>query len=263
MTYQTMTIEKMVLSDAPRERYYEIKDDDMVLLDDTEMGRDYTLRLRDVPPQERPREKLMKHGPAVLASSELLAIIFGVGTVKEDVLAMSRRLIKEYGQAIVSERDPAKVSRLLDISVTKACQLVACFELGRRFFKMPEARSPVILRNASQAFAYLKDMREEPKENLRGLYLDAHYMLIHDELISVGSMTANIVNPPEVFRPALEWSAAAIILAHNHPTGVVTPSVADIEITKQIVAAGKLLGVPVLDHIVVTKSKFESVPVEY
>ncbi len=254
MTNTTMTLEK------PRERLYETNDRELVL-DLPE--RHYLLKLRDMPAEEKPREKLMKYGPGVLASSELLAVILGVGTVKEDVLAMSRRLLKEYGETIANQKDPVKIGKLLDIPVTKACQLVACFELGRRFFKLPDAKSPVTLRTASQVFAYLKDMRELPKEHLRGLYLDAHYRLVHDELISVGTVTSNVIHPSEVFRPALEWSASAVILAHNHPSGIAKPSPADVEITNRIIAAGRLLGIAILDHVVITKTKYESVPATY
>ena len=152
---------------------------------------------------------------------------------------------------------------MLGIPLGKACQLVACFELGRRFFKAADGKRPITLRTASQVHEYLKDMRDLPKEHLRGLYLDTHYQLIHDETISIGSLTSNIVHPREVFRPALEYSASAVILAHNHPSGVSKPSEADIAITKQIVEAGKILGIGVLDHIVITKTKFESIAVEY
>jgi DNA repair protein RadC len=106
-------------------------------------------------------------------------------------------------------------------------------------------------------------MRDLPKEHLRGLYLDTHYQLIHDEVISIGSLTSNIIHPREVFRPALEYSASAVILAHNHPSGVAKPSEADILITRQIVEAGKILGISLLDHVIVTKTKFESVPSDY
>jgi DNA repair protein RadC len=106
-------------------------------------------------------------------------------------------------------------------------------------------------------------MQDLPKEHLRGLYLDAHYQLIHDEIISIGTLTSNIIHPREVFRPALEYSASAVILAHNHPSGVAKPSDADVAITRQIVEAGKILGISLLDHVIITKNKFESVPVEY
>jgi len=224
----------------------------------------YVLKLRDLPEEEKPREKLIKYGPANCSVAELLSVILNVGTKKEDVLAMSRRLLKEYGDSvIINQKDPKKVSELLEIPITKACQVVACFELGRRFFKTPDGGTPIVIRTASQVYDYLKDMRDLPKEYLRGLYLDSHYQLIHDEVISIGSLTSNIIHPREVFRPALEYSATAVILAHNHPSGVVTSSEPDIAITKQIIEAGKILGISLLDHVVITKTKFESVPVEY
>jgi len=224
----------------------------------------YVLRVRDLPQEEKPREKLLKYGPAALSVAELLMIVLNPGTKKEGVLAMSRRLLKEYGEnTLVTQKDPHKVQASLGIPLAKACQLVATFELGRRFFKPQDGRHPVTLRTASQVFDYVKDMRDLPKEHLRGLYLDSHYQLIHDELISVGSVTANIVHPREVFRPALEHSASAVILVHNHPSGVPKPSDADIAITRQIVDAGRVMGISVLDHVIVAKAKFASVPAEY
>ena len=224
----------------------------------------YVLRLRDMPAADKPREKLIKHGPAVLSVAELLAVILNTGTQKEDVLAMSRRLLKEYGDSvIVTQRDPAKVRELLNIPIGKACQLVACFELGRRFFETRGSRKPIVIRTASQVFEYLRDMRDLPKEHLRGLYLDNHYQLIHDELISIGTLTSNVIHPREVFRPALEYAAAALILAHNHPSGIAKPSEADLAITRQIIDAGRVLGISVLDHVIIAKGKYESVPGEY
>jgi len=106
-------------------------------------------------------------------------------------------------------------------------------------------------------------MRALSKEHLRGIYLNAHYKVIHDEVISIGTVDANIIHPREVFRPAVERSAVAVILVHNHPSGVVEPSDADVAITKQLIQAGKLLGVDLIDHVIVTKDKFLSIPVEY
>jgi DNA repair protein RadC len=229
-----------------------------------EQDKQYVLRLRDLPQNEKPREKLIKYGPSALSLAELFAVVLNVGTKKEEVLAMSRRLLKEYGDsAIVNQKDPNKIKELLGIPLGKSCQIVACFELGRRVFKAPDGRKPIIIRTAGQVHAYLKDMQDLPKEHLRGLYLDSHYQLIHDEVISIGSLTANIVHPREVFRPALEYSASAVILAHNHPSGISKPSDADILITQQIVEAGKILGISLLDHVIVAKTKFESIPAEY
>lgn len=239
---------------------YTLNDNDIIIND---QGKKYVLKIRDLPAEEKPREKLVKYGPDALALHELLAIILNTGTKKEEVLAMSRRLLKEYGEkAIVSQTNPKKIVEELDVPFTKACQIVACFELGRRFFKTGNGR-PVVIRTAKQAYEYLKDMRDLPKEHLRGLYLNNHYRLIHDEVISIGSLTSNIIHPREVFKPALEYSASAIILAHNHPSGVVKPSKADIEITNQLIEAGKILGVDLLDHVIITKNKFASISANY
>lgn len=229
-----------------------------------EQDKKYVLKLRDLPADEKPREKLIKYGPGSLSLAELFAVVLNVGTKKEEVLTMSRRLLKEYGDtAIINQKDPQKIKELLGIPLGKSCQVVACFELGRRFFKTPDGKKPVTIRTATQVYAYLKDMQDLPKEHLRGLYLDSHYQLIHDEIISIGSLTSNIIHPREVFRPALEYSASAVILAHNHPSGISKPSEADTMITRQIVEAGKILGITLLDHVIVAKGKFESVAVDY
>jgi len=106
-------------------------------------------------------------------------------------------------------------------------------------------------------------MRDLKKEQLRGLYLNSRYNLIHDEVISIGTLTSNIVHPREVFKPALEYSAAAIIIAHNHPSGSIKPSQGDIQITNQLLKASKIIGIDLLDHIIIAGNKFMSVPAEY
>jgi DNA repair protein RadC len=236
--------------------------DSVQIITDGDRRYDTHKAFRDLPQEEKPREKLTKYGPAVLSTPELIAVILGVGTKKEDVLTMAKRLVKEYGEnAIVNERDPKKIEIALGISQGKASQLIAAFELGRRFFK--SAPRGATLRTARQVYEYAKDMSYLPKEHLRGIYLDAHYRVLRDETISIGSVSANMVHPREVFRPALEYNASAVILVHNHPSGVTTPSDADKEITKQLVAAGNLMGVHLLDHIIVGKNKFTSIPADY
>jgi DNA repair protein RadC len=106
-------------------------------------------------------------------------------------------------------------------------------------------------------------MRDLPREHLRGIYLDTHNRVIHDEVISIGTINSNIVHPREVFKAAIEYNAAAIILVHNHPSGVATPSASDIEVTKQIIEAGRIIGINLLDHIVVTHSGFVSIEADY
>ena len=196
---------------------YTLIDRDLIF---TSRDKDYTLRFKELPDYEKPREKLLEMGVSHLTVAELVALIWGVGTQKEDVLAMARRAVKEYGdKALGNETNPRHLSDALDIPVNKACQLVACVELGRRF-QARQAGRPIQVRNAKQAYQYLKDMGEGRKEQLRGLYLNSRYQVIRDEIISVGSLTSNIVHPREVFQPAIEYGAArgwvdAIIAPHT------------------------------------------------
>lgn len=236
---------------------YRVQDRDLIFAEADQAN--YVLRLRDMPDENKPRERLLNAGAANLSLSELVAIVWGVGTQKEDVLAMARRTIKEYGEKSVGhEHDPLRLSQTADIPLTKACQVVASFELGRRFYSQKAGR-PVQVRNARQAFKYVKDIGPSQKEQLRGLYLNSRYQVVHDEVISVGSLTANIVHPREVFQPALEYGAIAVILAHNHPSGHLEPSQADVQITEQLITAADILGVELLDHLIITQSGYVSV----
>lgn len=235
---------------------YKISDRNFVL----NHGRQYKItRVKDLPDEERPREKMIRDGVGSLSSAELLAIILSVGTKKEEVFSMASRLLREYGEkGIAYQKDPQIIERDLDVPLAKACQISACFELGRRFYQKKPGGS-VAIRTAAQAFNYLKDMSGLNKEQFRGLYLNTHYQLIHDEVISIGTLDAALIQPREVFRPALEYSAAAVIIAHNHPSGVLKATKADIEITNKLLEAGKILDIEVLDHLIIGKNKFASI----
>ena len=191
---------------------YKISDRNFVL----NHGKQYKiLRVRDMANDEKPREKIIKDGVGALSSAELLAVILSVGTKKEEVFSMSSRLLREYGEkGIAYQKDPTVIEKDLKIPIVKACQIVACFELGRRFYQKKPGGS-ITLRTAKQAFEHLKEMGNLNKEQFRGLYLNTHYQLIHDEVISIGTLDASLVQPREVFRPALEYSAAAVIRNHQ------------------------------------------------
>jgi len=223
----------------------------------------YVLRIKDLEDESKPREKLIKQGPEALSAAELLAVVLNTGTKKEEVFHMTTRILKEYGEKSISNQtNVTKMAQELDIPAIKACQIISCFELGKRFFQKSPGRQ-ITIRTARQVYDYLSDMRSLPKEQLRGLYLNSRYQLVHDEVISIGSLTASIVHPREVFKPALEYSAAAVIIAHNHPSGSVKPTEGDIETTEQLVKAGKMIGIDLIDHIIIAGDKFTSVPVEY
>lgn len=220
-------------------------------------------KLRDLPQEKKPREKMLSQGASALSNAELLAILMVQGTKKEDVLTMSRRLLREYGErSLLGTINPETMSKELDIPITKALQIAACAELGKRFFKETNTGT-VIINGPQDVFDHLHDMRGLAKEQLRGLYLNSHHRVIHDEVVSIGTIDANLVHPREVFRPALEYSAVAIVLAHNHPSGNIQPSLADIEFTKQLVESGKIMGITILDHVIITKEGYSSVPVNY
>ncbi|MDO8575620.1 MAG: DNA repair protein RadC [bacterium] len=240
---------------------YVLRDSDLLFT--SNKSKQYILKIRDLPTDDRPREKMLEHGPTILSTSELLAVILGTGTKTEGVLEMSARIMKEYGEkSIISEVNANTLSKNLDIPITKACQIVACGELGRRFYKRQEGGLATI-RNANDVYEYLKDMRSLPKEQLRGIYLNTHNKVIHDEVISMGTINSNIVHPREVFRPAIEYGAVAMILAHNHPSGVASPSDKDLEITEQLIKAGKIIGIHLLDHVIVAKEGFISINAKY
>lgn len=235
---------------------YKFNDHDFVLNSDKK----YVLKVKELEVKDRPREKLIDRGPEDLSVPELLSIVLSVGTKKEEVSMMSSRLIKEYGEkTLVNQKDPKIISKELDIPIVKACQIVACFELGRRFYEK-KSNGSVVVKSAKQAFEHLKDMGSLPKEHFRGLYLNSQYKVVHDEVISIGSLTASIVHPREVFRPALEYSAVAIIVAHNHPSGILKITESDLEVTQKLAEAGQILGIDFLDHIIIGKNKFISIP---
>ncbi|HNU81369.1 MAG TPA: DNA repair protein RadC [bacterium] len=223
-------------------------------------GRAYEIkRIRDMAEGEKPREKMIKNGVGALSLAELLAVVLGVGTKREEVFSMSSRLLREYGEkAIAAQKDPIAIVKELKMPEAKACQIVACFELGRRLFQKKPG-GLITIRNAAQAFAYLKDMGALKKEQFRGLYLNNHYQLIHDEIISIGTIDASLVQAREVFRPALEYSASAIIIAHNHPSGVLKSSREDAEITNNLLAAGNILDIEILDHLIIGNNKYISI----
>ncbi|HEX8947177.1 MAG TPA: DNA repair protein RadC [Candidatus Paceibacterota bacterium] len=220
----------------------------------------YLLTIRDLPSEEKPREKLLAGGPGSLSPHELLAIIFEKGTRKEDVLAMTVRIMREYGEKnILSQRDAKQLAADLDIPLGKAMQVVAAGELGRRFFRK-ERDGAAVIRTTRDAYQYAADMRALKKETLRGIYLNAHYQVIHDEVISIGTVDASIVHPREIFRPAIAAGAAAVILIHNHPSGVLAPSAEDLRMTRQVKEAGQMIGIELVDHLVITSDGFASIP---
>ncbi len=223
------------------------------------MQETYHISVKELESDQRPREKLIQFGPQALKDSELLAIILNTGIPgKFGVLELSDFIFKLYGlKGLSKEKSVPDLVGNTGLGQVKAAQIIACVELGRRIFYEDKSRVPTI-KTPEEAFKYLADMQKLTKEQFRGLYLNTRNRLIHDEVISMGSLNLSVVHPREVFRPAVEYGAAAMILAHNHPSGDPEPSDEDIRITKQLTEAGKLMEIEVLDHLIIGEEKFTS-----
>ncbi|MFC0611185.1 DNA repair protein RadC [Scopulibacillus daqui] len=218
-----------------------------------------SLMIRDVPKEERPRERLIKEGVHVLSNQELLAIILRTGTKDESVLQLSHRLLHQFeGLSLLKEASIEELENVKGIGKTKAVQLIAAMELGRRVSQLKNEERYVIRSPEDGAKYVMDEMRFLSQEHFVCLYLNTKNQVLYRKTIFIGSLNASIVHPREVFKEALRRSAASIICFHNHPSGDPTPSREDIEITKRLVECGMLLGIDVLDHIIIGDQIFIS-----
>jgi len=219
----------------------------------------YRPLIRDLPSGERPRERLIRAGEGALSTSELLAIILRTGTGGESVLNMASRLLSCYGGlAGLARASFAELEAERGMGEAKTSQLKAAIELGRRMLlSSPEDR--FLVRSPSDvAQLLMSEMAHLQQEHFQVLYLDTRNRLLGSETVYVGSLNASHIRVAEVFRDAVKRSCAAIIVAHNHPSGDPTPSPEDVEVTRQLVAAGNLLDIEVLDHLIIGQQRFVS-----
>ena len=212
-------------------------------------------KIKDLPKVERPREKLMQYGPEKLSNSELLAILLRSGKKGKNVIELANKILKRFSKDELPNLTFNDLKDYSGLGPAKACEIIACFELGKRLLKDKKAE---IYLKPKEVWEELKDLRDHKKEHFVIFYLDSRNQEIKREIISVGSLNANLVHPREVFEPAVRHLAAQIILAHNHPSGDPEPSEDDLEITKRLTESGKILGIEVVDHIIITKTGFLS-----
>jgi DNA repair protein RadC len=212
---------------------------------------DYKIRILDMQKEERPRERLIKNGASALSDSELLAIILRTGSKKENVINLSQRILGEYNIKQLSQINLTQLMKIHGIKESKAAQISACFEIARRLESFNNVEKPKISSPEDVYRRLFPRMREQKKEMFIELCLDTKNQILKEEVISVGSLNANVVHPREVFKLALTESAAHLIVAHNHPSGDPTPSREDIEITKKLVETGNIMGITVLDHVII------------
>ena len=218
------------------------------------------MTLRDaLPPDQRPRERMLRHGPSALTNSELLALMLGTGTREQNALVMAQHLLNQFGglRGLLSAQF-IDLKGINGLGVAKICQLTAILALARRAFE-EELRRDCLLHIPDQVKAYCAALLgHERIEYCIALFLDNQHRLIRAEEISRGTLTQTSIYPREVVKAALANHAAAVILAHNHPSGLAEPSSADIHLTRQLKQSLSVVDIALLDHLIVAANKVVS-----
>lgn len=211
------------------------------------------MKIKDLPKIELPREKLEKYGVKKLADFELLAILLGSGIKGLNVLQLSKKILTVIQKIGIKKITLNDLLEIKGLGIAKASQILSAIVFGERL-----SMERKILK-AEDIWNFCVDIRDSKKEYFVVFYLDTHSCLIERQIISIGILNMSLVHPREIFEPAIKHCAASIIVAHNHPSGNCEPSQDDIEITKRLKEAGKILGIEIIDHIIVTKNKFISI----
>lgn len=215
--------------------------------------------IKEIPKEERPRERFLEHGAEYLQNHELLAIILRTGSKEESVIDLSKKLL--YKCKSLKELSMVGIKELTDIKgigPSKAMQLLAAFELGKRMHS-EDYKKRIKVHSPESIFLFLKDQMElKTQEHLLALFLNTKGELLKKETIFIGSLNTSVVHPREIFKRAVSVSAASMVIAHNHPSGDPSPSSQDIEITKRLVKSGRMMDIEVLDHIIIGQNKYFS-----
>jgi len=204
---------------------------------------------------EQPRERLEKYGPGRLSDAELFAILLRTGPKGIGVLELSKKVLRQFAGNRLANASYDELRNIHGLGPAKACEIVACFELGRRMLKDKQA---VLILSPREVWEQCRDIRESKKEHFVVFFLDTQNREIKRELISVGTLNSSLIHPREVFEPAIKHLASHIIIAHNHPSGSLEPSEEDLSVTKRLTDSGRLLGIEVLDHVIVTAKSYLS-----
>lgn len=217
------------------------------------------IRMKDVPKEERPRERLIQYGESQLSNQEIIAILLGSGTKNESVMDIANRLLIHFeGLKLLDDATIEEITSIKGIGLAKGVTILAALELGRRIRQYVPAEEFVIRSPKDGANYVMESMRHLNQEHLLVLFLDTKNRIIHKQTIFIGSLNASIVHPREIFREAVKRTSASIICVHNHPSGDPTPSQEDIQVTKRLVEAGKIMGIELLDHIIIGNRKYTS-----
>jgi DNA repair protein RadC len=210
--------------------------------------------VKDIPKLERPQEKLIKYGPQRLKDEELLALILRTGRRGQNVIDIASEILEKHPL----HQNSYKIDNLTEIKgvgTSKAVQILASIELGKRLFQKSSRK---LVSTPEDVWKETQSIHEEKKEWLVALFLDSRRQLIAKETISIGTVTSSLIHPREVYEPAVIHSAVFVILVHNHPSGSLEPSMDDVLATEKVMKAGKILGIELIDHVIVTKAGFYS-----
>lgn len=218
-----------------------------------------SIMIKDVPKEDRPRERLLKYGSSHLSNQELLAILLGSGTKQESVMDLSNRVLMHFeGIKLLSDASIEEFTAIKGIGPAKGISMLAAIELGKRMSSYKSDERYIIRSPEDGADYIMEEMRSLMQEHFVVIFLNTKNQIIHSQTIFIGSLNASIVHPREVFREAVRRSAASIICAHNHPSGDPTPSQEDIHVTRRLVESGKMIGIELLDHLIIGDRKFVS-----
>ncbi len=213
--------------------------------------------MRDLAPADRPREKLLRHGAAALGDNELVALVLGSGRPRVGALGVANELLRTQGGVHGLVRStPDDLARVTGIGAAKAAQLIAAVELGRRTLgHAPGVR--VQLRTPREAAAYLlPTFGSRPVEQFGVVLLDTKHRVIRTTVVAIGTLNTTVVHPRDVFREAVLGAAASVVVFHTHPSGDPSPSPDDVELTARLAAAGALMGIDMIDHIVLGDTRY-------
>jgi DNA repair protein RadC len=225
----------------------------------TERASEYGLMINEMPDEDRPREKLQKLGVGALTDSELLAILLRVGVQGESVLALSQRLLRDYGGLTGLSRVPFdQLCQLRGMGEAKAAQLKAALEIGRRLLLAGPEERMTVRSPGDVANLLMLEMAEMEQEHLKLVLLNTKNQIIRMSTVYKGTVNSSQVRVAELFKEAIRHNATSIILAHNHPSGDPTPSPEDVRITELVIEAGKLLEIELLDHLIIGHQRWLS-----
>jgi len=223
-------------------------------------GEPVYVTIRDLPEEERPRERLAKYGPEAVSTAELIAILLRTGSARESALALAERLLSRFGGLrAIANATVEELAEIKGVGLAKGAQLKAAFELGKRLAASGVEAKATIRSPQDAADLVMERLRYLDREHFEIILLDTRNQVIgQPRTVAVGSLNANRVEPREVFKEAVARSAASVVLVHNHPSGDPAPSADDRMLTKRLVEAGQLVGIQVLDHLVIGDGKFVS-----